>query len=141
MIEELLNEKKNLEKEVAQIILASLLSNVDQIIKNASEKNGVNVITYSLDNTDTKSLKELADHIREKTQNSVGLLASRNEGKLGFVVFVSDDLLNKYKAGALIGEVAKVAGGGGGGRPHMATAGGKDISKLNEAIAKFRELI
>ena len=71
------------------------------------------------------------------------LLVTENEGKVNFVCFVTDDLIkNKnLKAGELVREAAKVAGGGGGGKPHMATAGAKDASKLKDALARFKELI
>ena len=68
-------------------------------------------------------------------------IASVNGDKLAFVAMVSDDLLKKYKAGDLVREVAKAAGGGGGGKPHMASAGGKDVSKLDAAIKRFKELV
>ncbi len=87
-----------------------------------------------------KALKELGDKLREKVNNSIGLIASTNDEKLAFVAFVSDDLLKKYKAGDLVREVAKTAGGGGGGKPHMASAGGKDVSKLDAAIKRFEDL-
>ncbi len=59
------------------------------------------------------------------------------------VCTVSDDLVKsgKYKAGDLIREIAKVAGGGGGGKPHLATAGGKDVNRFDEAMNKIKELI
>jgi len=59
------------------------------------------------------------------------------------VCVVTDDLIKdkKLMAGKIVGEVAKLVGGGGGGKPHMATAGGKDIDKIDEALAKFNEII
>ena len=63
---------------------------------------------------DMKALKELGDKLREKAKNTMGLIASVNGDKLAFVALVSDDLLKKYKAGDIVREVAKAAGGGGG---------------------------
>lgn len=136
----LLEDRKRLEKELAQSKADALVSNIDNIISSANEKNGIKIIIHNLENTDMNALKELGDELREKTQSTVGLLTSINKDKLAFVVFVSDDLVNRYKAGDIIREVAKEAGGGGGGRPHMATAGAKDFSKLHAAITKFKQL-
>ena len=88
-------------------------------------------------------LKEIGDKIREKSENTVALIGTHNENKLAFVCTVSDELIKnrKLKAGDLVREVAKVAGGGGGGKPHLATAGGKDINKFDEAMNKIKELI
>ena len=63
--------------------------------------------------------------------------------KVGIVCVVSDDLIKekKIQAGKIVGSVAKIVGGGGGGRPHLATAGGKDISKIDEALEKTNEII
>jgi len=88
-------------------------------------------------------LKELGDVLREKLKSGVGLLASKIEDKVQFVCVVTDNLIKEKKlsAGKIVGEVAKVVGGGGGGRPHLATAGGKEVSKLDEALIQFEKII
>ncbi len=142
-ISALLEERRKLEKQLAEAQSARLSEGLDSIIASAQELNGISVITHHGDNQDTDQLKDLADKIRNKASNTVALLASKLPDKLMFVCLVTDDLLKekRFNAGNLVREVAKVAGGGGGGRPHMATAGGKDISKLNDAFKKFRELL
>ena len=80
------------------------------------------------------------DSLRKKAPSYALMLASASDGKVNFVAAVSDDLIAKgLKAGDWIREVAKVAGGGGGGRPNMAQAGGKDPAKLPDALARARE--
>jgi alanyl-tRNA synthetase len=71
------------------------------------------------------------------------VLFSKIEGKAGIVAVVSDDLIKEKKlsAGKIVGDLAKLLDGGGGGRPHLATAGGKDISKINDALIKVEEII
>jgi alanyl-tRNA synthetase len=73
----------------------------------------------------------------------VGILATIIEDKVQLVCVVADDLVaaKRIDAGKVVGAVAKLLGGGGGGRPHMATAGGKDVSKLDEAIAQFPSIV
>ena len=121
----------------------SLISDLEHIIENKKSVKGVDVVSFSLQGIDMDQLKELGDKVREKTRNTIALLGSNSKGKLSFVCVVTDDLVKekKYNAGTLVREVAKVAGGDGGGKPHMATAGGKDVTKFEEAMAKIKELI
>jgi len=71
----------------------------------------------------------------------VALLGAAVGEKVSLVAMVSDDLTKKVQAGKLVGEVAKLVKGGGGGRPNFATAGGKDTSKLDDAMARFKTLV
>lgn len=137
----LLKDKKSLEKEIGQARTDLLAGSIDALIANAIEQKGIKQIIHRVDEIGMNDLKELADKIRGKSANTVGLLTGVNNGKLVFVVFVSDDLVSKYKAGDIIREVARAAGGGGGGRPHLATAGGKDVNKLPQAVNRFKELM
>lgn len=139
--ETLLKDKKALEKELKQARADQLAGSIDVLIAGAVEQNGIKRLVHRVDDTDMNALKDLADKIRGKVKNMVGLLTGVNKGKLVFVVFVSDDLIPSYKAGDIIREVARTAGGGGGGRPHMATAGAKDVAKLTDAVKKFEEII
>ena len=85
------------------------------------------------------SLKENGNKLNT---NGIGLLATQIEDKVQLVCVVTDDLKQKYPAGKLVGEAAKYLGGGGGGKPHLATAGAKDVSKLDELLeSKFIEII
>jgi alanyl-tRNA synthetase len=85
-----------------------------------------------LENLD--QLRAVAEKIRESGQNGICLIASIIDDKVQLACAVTDDLKEKYPAGKLVGEAAKILGGGGGGKPHLATAGGKDISKLDELL-------
>ena len=82
------------------------------------------------------TLKSMGDTLRSKIGSGVGLLASIIDDKVALVCIVSDDLIKikNIQAGKIVGAVAKIVGGGGGGKPHLATAGGKDIAKLDEAL-------
>jgi alanyl-tRNA synthetase len=82
------------------------------------------------------TLKSIGDTLRSKIGSGVGLLASIIDDKVALVCVVSDDLIKtkNIQAGKIVGAVAKIVGGGGGGKPHLATAGGKDVAKLDEAL-------
>jgi alanyl-tRNA synthetase len=73
----------------------------------------------------------------------VGLLASIIDDKVALVCVVSDDLIKtkNIQAGKIVGAVAKIVGGGGGGKPHLATAGGKDVAKLDEALKSVAAVV
>ncbi|MGE5417395.1 MAG: alanine--tRNA ligase [Acidobacteriota bacterium] len=108
----------------------------------AVEINGIKVLIAEVEASDMNSLRQNAEMLRDKLGTSVVLLGSKLGDKVGFAVFVSKELASKgLHAGEIVGQVAKVAGGGGGGRPDMAQAGGKDPGKLDEALNKGREVI
>jgi len=104
--------------------------------------NGVEFAIEQLEDADAKDAQLVADRLIDGHSNRVALVTLRADGKLTFVCKVGADAAKAgAHAGKLVGEVAKVAGGGGGGRPDFATAGGRDPSKLEEAIAKGRETL
>ncbi|MBK7104637.1 MAG: alanine--tRNA ligase [Ignavibacteriae bacterium] len=142
-IAQLNEEKKKIEKELADIKLKEKLGGIDSIVNNPFEKNGINIFKGKVDVNNMDELKSMGDELRAKIRNGVGVLISEIEGKVGIVCVVTDDLIStkKLSAGKIVGEIAKIVGGGGGGRPHLATAGGKDISKIDEALSKVEEFI
>ena len=92
--------------------------------------------------THPKELKAFVDEISQNLGSGVVVLCSDKDGKASVVVGVTKDLTDKYNAVDLVRTAAGVVGGqGGGGRPDMAQAGGSDTSKINEAIAKIREIL
>ena len=87
------------------------------------------------------ALRGLSDSLRDRLQRGVVVIAAETDGKVSLLVSVTKDLTDKVKAGALVKELAPIVGGGGGGRPDFAEAGGKDASKIDELLAKARELV
>jgi len=142
-IQELQEEKKKLEKEVAKLQLEEKLGGIDDIIANPEEVNGINVYKGKVEVSGMGELKSMGDDLRNKMKSGVGLLIAQVDDKVQMVCVVTDDLVKdkKYMAGKMVGSVAKLVGGGGGGRPHMATAGGKDVDKIDEAVDKFNEIV
>ncbi len=141
--EKLLEEKLRLEKEISRLKLQEKIQEIEKFVINKKQIDGFAVVSGIVDVDSMEQLKELGDVLREKLKNGVGLLASKIEDKVQFVCVVTDNLIKdkKLSAGKIVGEVAKIVGGGGGGRPHLATAGGKEISKLNEAINQFDKIV
>lgn len=85
----------------------------------------------------------MGDTLREKLGSGVGVLAAVMDGKLSFACVVTDDLIQnkKLKAGDIVKRVAAIAGGSGGGRPHLALAGGKDVQRLQEALDQVPQIL
>ena len=83
-----------------------------------------------------------ADALRDNLKSTIGVFATVSNDKISFVATVTDDLIKKgIKAGDIVREVAKLAGGSGGGKPHLAQAGGRDVKKLDFALSQVPELI
>ncbi len=142
-INELIEEKKKLEKELAEIKLKEKLGGIDSVVSNPANADGIKIYKGKVAAANMDELKSFGDELRSKIKSGVGLLASEIEGKVGLVCVVSDDLMKEKKlsAGKIVGEVAKILGGAGGGRPHLATAGGKDVTKIDEALKQVDEIV
>ncbi|TSA26900.1 MAG: alanine--tRNA ligase, partial [Ignavibacteriales bacterium] len=141
-INELHDEKKKLEKQIAEFQLQSKLGGLDKIISSPIYVNGIYLFKGKVSASNMDELKSMGDELREKMKSGVGVLISEIEGKVGIVAVVSDDLIKEKKilAGNIVKEVAKIVGGSGGGRPHLATAGGKDVEKIDEALNSLEKL-
>lgn len=134
-IRELQKEKESLAAKIGNMEAGSLVDEVQTI-------NGVSVIAKKVSGVDMNGLRSIVDDLKNKLQSGVVILGAENGGKVNIVAGVTKDLVTKgYHAGNLVKEVAVRCGGGGGGRPDMAQAGGKDPEKLQEGIDSAVELI
>jgi alanyl-tRNA synthetase len=142
-INELLDEKKHLEKELVELKLQEKLGGIDSIVSTPATVKGIRIFKGKVSALNMDELKVMGDELRDKMKNGVGVLISQIEEKVGIVAIVSDDLIKEKKlsAGNIVKEIAKIVGGSGGGKPHLATAGGKDISKIDEALDKVESII
>lgn len=130
-------ENKKLLKEIES--LKSKLSNEllnDLLVKKQTLKD-INIIIHNVPNMDMNTLRNIGDKLKEKLNDHIILLSSENDGKVNFISMCSDNAINyDIKAGDIVKISANICGGCGGGRPNMAQAGGKDTSKINEALEK-----
>ncbi|MCA9979665.1 MAG: alanine--tRNA ligase, partial [Anaerolineales bacterium] len=141
-LETVLSENKALQKEIDQLKKASLLSEVDDLLAQVQEVAGVNLLTAVVEGADADGLRTMLDKFRDKVQSGVGVLGTANDGRPIVIAMVTDDLVKRgVHAGNLVRDVAKMIGGGGGGRPNLAQAGGKDANRLPEAIAAVPGLV
>ncbi len=136
------SEYKELQREYQQLQLKLAGMEVDGLLSAVSKKSGVPVISASVSAGNMETLREMADRLKNKLGSGIIVLGAVSAGKVLLVGAVTADLLKEgYHAGRLVGEVAKLTGGGGGGRPDMAQAGGKEPTKLIDALGKVDNLV
>ncbi|WP_379965961.1 alanine--tRNA ligase [Ectobacillus sp. sgz5001026] len=134
-------EVKQLHKENES--LAAKLSNIEagNLTQQVRVVEGINVLASQVQATDVNHLRTMLDDLKTKVDSAVILLAAVNEGKVTLLAGVTKDLVKTFHAGKLVKGAATICGGGGGGRPDMAQAGGKDPSKVMEALAYTEEYV
>jgi alanyl-tRNA synthetase len=103
--------------------------------------NGVNVIVQWVEGLDADALLELSDRFKQRSAPAAVVLGSRDNGNVHLVANFDESVAGRISAGDVVKQIAPLVGGGGGGRPTMARAGGKDPDKLPQAVARARELI
>ena len=142
-IEELLDIKKKLEKEIAELRMKEKLEQLDHILSLSSDEKGITIYKGKVHADSMDELKSFGDEMRNKIKSGIGVLIAQIEDKVGIVCIASDDLIKdkKLSAGKIVGELAKLVGGGGGGRPHLATAGGKDVNQIVAALSKVEKIV
>jgi alanyl-tRNA synthetase len=140
-LEKLFVDRKRLEKEVEGLRRELAKQASGDLLSSVREINGVSVLSAELPG-DANTLRDQADSLRAKLGSGVVVLGSRENGNVILVAAATKDLAPKgIHAGNIIREVAKVVGGGGGGRQDMAQAGGRDPEALPEALEKVYELV
>ena len=141
-IEQHLKEMKDKEKEIAELKAKFATMGLDDIIASAKEVNGINVVSYEMKDVDSDTLRDVCEKVRDKVENSIVLLMSANNGKVIICAMASKDAVSKgAHCGKLIKEVSAILGGGGGGRPDMAQAGGKSPEKIQDAINESYKIV
>ena len=135
-------EIKTLESKIESLNAKLAGSAADDILANAKEINGITVVTGRVDGANVDALRNMGDDFKSRLSCGVIVLASADNGKVSIVSMATKDAVSRgAHAGNIVREVAKLCGGGGGGKPESAQAGAKDASKLDEAFALVETLI
>ncbi|WP_308368020.1 MULTISPECIES: alanine--tRNA ligase [unclassified Microbulbifer] len=135
-VEQLLANNRKLEKELAQLKTKLASGSGGDLASQAVELNGFKLLAASVDGADAKSLRDLADQMKNKLGSGVVLLAAPGEDKVALVAAVTKDLTGRIAAGELMRFAAGKLGGKGGGRPDMAQGGGADVAALPAMLAE-----
>ena len=140
---DLQNETKRLRRRIEELESEAASSAAGDLSGSAVEVAGHRLICGPVPVESRDALRDLGDSLRSSGEATVVVLGTEMDGKVALVAAVSDDVVKggKVKAGDLVGRVARVAGGGGGGKPHLATAGGKDPELLPAALAAVPEIL
>lgn len=141
-IQGLLQELKDKDREIEQLNQKIARYQVDELLHQKQTVAGAAVLAVKVQASDMEGLRTMADLLRQKLGSGVVVLGAVMDDKVNFVAAATKDLLPRgIHAGLIVKEVAKVTLGGGGGRPDMAQAGGKDPSKLDEALSKVVDIV
>ncbi len=136
-------QAKALEKEIAGLKQDAAASGLDGYIADAVDVDGIAVVAAEIPGADADALRALGEEARQRMASGVAVFGSRDKeaGKVMLVAAVTDDVVKRVQAGKLVGVLAKMVGGGGGGRPTLATAGGKQPQNLPDALSAAPEAV
>ncbi|MDP8202926.1 MAG: DHHA1 domain-containing protein, partial [Candidatus Tenebribacter mawsonii] len=140
-INKMVSENKKLHVQLKTIRVKSAGNTLDQLVQKAVNIDGTKVIIAKINIQNPGMLRQIGDQLRDKLKSGIGVLFAEVGGKVSILVIVTKDLTNQYHAGKIIGKVAELVDGKGGGRQDMAMAGGKSIDKIIGAINKVPEII
>jgi alanyl-tRNA synthetase len=140
-LEKMLTHQKTLEKEVEKLQAVIASQTADNAAAETQQVNGVTLLSKRVTVDTPAALRDMADKFKDKMKSGIVLLGSVIGSKVLLIVLVTQDLTDRYHAGKIVKEVAGIVGGGGGGRPDMAQAGGTQPEKLDQALTKFFEIV
>ena len=142
-IEAFLGRNRQLERTLDELRRRVAALETSDLSNGAREVKGVRVVARRTEAEDVPSLRTMADGLRESLGSGVGVLGADIGGKVSFIAVVTDDLIKDrgLKAGDIVRGVAQLAGGSGGGKPHLAQAGGRDPGKLDEALEQVAGIV
>ena len=132
---------QRLEKELGALKSKLAASQGDELVAQAVDVSGVQVLAATLEGADVKTLRETVDKLKDKLKSAAIVLASVDGGKVSLIAGVTPDASKKVKAGELVNFVAQQVGGKGGGRPDMAQGGGSEPQNLDAALARVFDLV
>ena len=142
-VEELIEQNKRLEKELKKLQQQQASGELDLVLNNGRQIGNINFFSGKVDDGDMNTLKQMGyDALEKKKEKSVIVLASsdKEEGKVFLMAAVSNDLIAEgLKAGELVSELGRIVGGGGGGQPNLATAGGRKPEKIDDVFHAAEE--
>lgn len=141
-LEQLLAEQKETAKELEKLKAKMAGGAADEMLNSKVEIGGVAMLAAEVKDMDGNALRTMGDQLKQKLGSGVVVLASGKDGKVNLMAMATDDVVKKgVHAGNIIKAAAAVCGGGGGGRPNMAQAGGKDASKIADALEKAKAVV
>ncbi|UCC82099.1 MAG: alanine--tRNA ligase [Gemmatimonadota bacterium] len=140
--ESLLAEQRELKEKLQEALQGAAVDQVAQLVEGAIDVNGAAVVTGIIETADSEALRSFGDELRLRLGSGVGVVAAKIGDRHSLLAVVTDDLIGKgVRADAVVREVAKLAGGKGGGRPHMAQASTGEPGRAEEALKQVPEIV
>lgn len=139
-IDSIEKEIENYKSEISRLKSTNSSDIINELKNSVRNVKGINLLVKKFENASMDELRDYENRIKNSFDNMIIIFASVSD-KIVFTVSVDDKLVDKYNAGKIVREIAQVTGGNGGGKKNFAQAGGKDISKLDEALNKVNEII
>jgi alanyl-tRNA synthetase len=140
-VKKLLDRQKELEKEIEKLRVQYEKDQIPALLEKKQSVNGANILISRVDGLDGRQLRDLADQLKDRLGVGVVVLASAGDANVNLVASVSKDLTKRFHAGNIIKELAAIVGGGGGGRPDFAQAGGKEPAKIDAVLKQAEEIV
>jgi len=140
-IDEMRATLERLERKVDQLQQQIHAQRSRDVMDQVREVSGVRVLAVKTDLSDPRALREFGDKLRDRLESGIIVVAGTDGGKVSLVAMVTPDLTARFHAGRIVGEVAKIVGGRGGGRPEMAQAGGSEPGEVDRALEKVFEIV
>jgi alanyl-tRNA synthetase len=140
-VQRILKQQKEMEKAYQSLQAKIASGQTRDLISSVREIRGIRVLSTQVEAKDPKSLREMADRLKDQIRSGIVLLGAQGDGKVMLLCAVTPDLTGKYPAQKLVKEIAHIVGGSGGGRADMAQAGGTKVEELPQALEKIYELI
>lgn len=141
-IDAVLADNKAQNKEIAELKAKLATYQAEALLDQATNlANGAKLLVLRMDGIESKALTELIEKIKDKLGSGVVVLGAVNADRVNLAVGVTKDLISQYKAGEIVGKLAAIVGGKGGGRPDLAQAGGSDIHNLDNALNQAKAIV
>jgi alanyl-tRNA synthetase len=134
LIDKLQSQVRDLQRQILDLKTQSARANIGSIFDLTREVQGIKVLAAAMPAMDRAGLRNIADELKQKLGSGIVILGAPQDEKVALVVMVTGDLCKRIQAGQVIRQIAPLVGGAGGGKPELAEAGGKDQTKLSDAI-------
>ncbi len=141
LLEKMQGQIREMQRQIAQLSVEVVRAGLGEIAGQVRRIEGVQVVAHVLPATDRATMREIADDLKARLGSGIVVLGTPQDGKVALIAMVTRDLCERVPAGRIIKEIAPMVGGSGGGKPELAEAGGKDSSRLADAIERTYSVV
>ncbi len=140
-VEKLIQENKDLQKELESMKAQQASGALTELLNTAKVIRDVKLVIGQIEIANPNEMRTIGDQLKDKLGSGIGILLAEVNGKVSVLTVVTKDLTKQFHAGKIVGKIAEIVGGKGGGRPDSAMAGGKDVSKIAQALKEAERIV